>query len=342
MKINKYKGNPILSPKEGSFFEEKCVLNPAVIYDEKEQKFVMLYRAAGNDMQHVIYIGLAKSDDGIHFERCSDQPVFGPDRFAPDGGCVEDPRVVKIGDTYFMTYAARCYAPGPYWLPEWPFPPIYVTDDDVHTEDMPEFTRSNITISYLAATKDFIHYQRLGRITEPNVDDRDVVIFPEKINGKNWMISRPKFKDVPGVNMPSIWISSGDDLISWDKPELLMTGGKTDWEIQRIGAGTPPIKTEYGWFMIYHGVDAKGVYRVGAVMLDLNDPRKILARTDKWFMEPDQPFELEGIYDGCVFPTGAVVKDDTLYIYYGCADKHIGLATVNFREMIDYLMTFSK
>ena len=144
MKINKYEGNPILSPID-NYFESKCVLNPAVIFDDKQNKFVMLYRAAGTDMAHVIRIGLATSDDGIHFERMSKEPVFSPDRFSPDGGCVEDPRLVKIGDTYFMTYAARCYAPGPYWLPEWPFPPIYVTDEDVHTDDMPSFTRTNIT-----------------------------------------------------------------------------------------------------------------------------------------------------------------------------------------------------
>lgn len=338
MKILKYKNNPILSPDPNIPFEAKCVLNPGVIYDEEKKQFVMVYRAAGNDMAHVIQFGLAYSSDGFNFKRYSKEPVFKANRFEPDGGCVEDPRITKIGNTYFMTYAARAYAPGPYWLPEWPFPPIYTTDEDVHTDDMPYFAKKNITVTYIAATKDFIHYQRLGRITESNIDDRDVVIFPETINDKYVMISRPKFSNVPGVNMPSIWISFGDDLVSFDKPELLLTGGETDWEVQRVGISSVPIKTKYGWFVLYHGVDKKGVYRVGAIILDLNDPRKVLYRTKKWIMEPDQPFELEGIYDGCVFPTAAVVKDGVLFIYYGCADKHIGVATVDFDEMIEYLV----
>ena len=338
MKIEKYCQNPILSPLQGSYFEEKCVLNPGVIYDDNKKEFIMLYRAAGNDDTHIIRFGLATSKDGFNFKRVSDKPVFEPSRFEPDGGCVEDPRITKIGDTYFVTYAARAYAPGPYWLPEWPFPPIYLTNDDVHTDDMPEFTRSNITITYLAATKDFIHYQKLGRLTEPNVDDRDVVLFPEKINGKYWMISRPKFKDTSHIKMPSIWISSGEDLIAFYNPSLLMTGENPNWEVQRIGISSVPLKTKYGWFALYHGVDAKGIYRVGAIIMDLNDPRKIIARTKNYIMEPDQPFELEGIYDGCVFPTATVLKDDLLFIYYGCADKHIGVATVQFDDLLEDLI----
>ena len=150
------------------------------------------------------------------------------------------------------------------------------------------------------------------------------------------MISRPKFKNA-GVKMPSIWISFGDDLIEYDKPELLMTGEQW-WETQRLGAGTVPILTKYGWFFLYHGVDDKGIYRVGAVILDKDDPTKVLARTKNFIMEPDQSFELEGLYDGCVFPTGTVVKDGILYVYYGCADKHIGLATVNFEELLESVM----
>lgn len=338
MEIKKYANNPILSPDPTIEFEAKCVLNPGVIFDEKTNKFVMLYRAAGMDDTHIIQLGLATSDDGIHFDRYGNEAVFKAHRFEVDGGCIEDPRITKIGETYFVTYAARTFAPGPYWLPEWPFPPRYISEDDVYTDDMPEFVRTNITRTYLAATKDFIHYQRLGLITEEDVDDRDVVIFPEKINGKYYMISRPKFQNVEGVKMPSIWISAGDDLTSFKDPKLLMTGGDTDWEVQRIGIGTVPIKTKYGWFALYHGVDEKGVYRVGAVILDLNDPTKIVKRTKKWFMEPDEPFELQGIYDGCVFPTATVLKDGLLYIYYGCADKHIGLATVNFDELVEFVM----
>ncbi len=339
MKLCKYAHNPILEPNTENDWEDRCVLNPAVIYDETSKKFIMLYRAAGNDCRHQIKFGLAESDDGVRFTRMSKKPVFEGIHDEPDGGCVEDPRLVKIGDMYYLTYAARAYAPGRYWLEPYvegvTKAPRYLDETDLYVEESPYFAKENITVSYLAATKNFRVYKKYGRITEPTIDDRDVYLFPEKIGGKYVKISRPKFKE-SSVKMPSIWISFGDDLIEYDKPRLLMTG-ETWWETQRIGGGTPPIKTDKGWFMLYHGVDDKGVYRVGAVLLDLLSPEKIIARTKDFIMEPDTDFELKGIYEGCVFPTGAVIKDGTLYVYYGCADTYIGLATCNFNELLDYL-----
>lgn len=340
MQLKKYGGNPILTPLKGSVWEERCVLNPAVVYDEQSKEFIMLYRAAGNDKRHQIRFGLAKSKDGVHFERAGTAPIFESRADEPDGGCVEDPRLTKMGDIYFLTYAARAFAPGQYWLEEWvegeSRPPMYLEDTDVYSAELPPFARENTTVTYLAATKDFRHYKKLGRLTEPDVDDRDVVLFSEKINGKYAMISRPKYKD-GRVKMPSVWISFGEELPNFGKPELLLTGEQW-WEEQRIGAGTPPIRTEKGWFMLYHGVDGKGVYRVGAVLLDSENPEKVVARTSNFIMEPDQKFELNGIYAGCVFPTGAVVKEGTLYVYYGCADQYIGLATADFDELIRYLV----
>lgn len=340
MKIEKYIGNPILKPNEKRPWEDRCVLNPAVIYDEKRQKFVMLYRAAGNDERHQIVFGLAESDDGFRFTRVSDEPVFKPNHDEPEGGCVEDPRLVKIGDLYYLTYAARAYAPGRYWLEPYvegvSKAPMFLDDSDVRGDVLPKFAKDNISLSYLAVTKDFKTYKKLGRITEASIDDRDVLLFPELIDGKFVMISRPKFKDVPNLTMPSVWITVTDDICEYKRPELLMTG-KEDWEIQRMGAGAPPIKTEDGWFMLYHAVDKDGVYRVGAVLLDLHDPRKILARTKRFIMEPETEYEKSGIYNGCVFPTGNVVKDDILYIYYGCADVFVSVATVKFSELLDDL-----
>ena len=340
MKLTKYSQNPILKPNPDNDWEERCVLNPAVVYDECRNKFVMLYRAAGNDVRHQIKLGLAESQDGLHFTRMSAEPVFVGSHEEADGGCVEDPRLTKIGDMYYLTYAARAYAPGRYWLEPYvegvTKAPRYLDETDLLGEEVPYFAKENITVSYLAATKDFRVYKKFGRITEARVDDRDVYLFPEKVGGKYVMISRPKFKDV-GVSMPSIWISFGDDPLVYDEPELLITG-EEEWEGERIGGACPPIKTEKGWFMLYHGVSSRDHrYRVGALLLDTFDPRKVIARTRNYIMEPEQDYELSGYYEGCVFPTGNVVKDGVLYVYYGCADKHIGLATADFSALVDEL-----
>ena len=333
MKLVKYEKNPIMSPNENEW-ECRCVLNPGVTYDDERKKFIMLYRAAGNDKAHIIRCGLAESDDGIHFERMSDKPVFEASREEADGGCVEDPRIVKMGDTYYITYASRSYAPGQYWAPDGICP--YRTEEDVYSDTMPRLATTNCTASYLAATKDFKHYKRFGRITDTRYDDRDVIIFPEKVGGKYVILSRPKNQDDVGLKMPSIWISFVDDLLDHATPQLLMTG-ETNWETLRIGAGTPPIKTDKGWFLLYHGVDDEGIYRIGALLLDLENPAKILARTQNYIMEPEYEYETCGLSNGCVFPTGTVVKDGILYVYYGTADKYIALATIDFEELISYL-----
>ena len=147
MKFKKYAGNPILRPNPANAWEERCVLNPAVVYDEEKQKFVMLYRAAGNDKRHQIRLGLAESFDGVRFERVSDVPVFEGHRDDPDGGCAEDPRLIQMGGIYFLTYAARAYAPGQYWLEEWvegvSCPPMYLVSTDVYDKNC-RSTRSRI------------------------------------------------------------------------------------------------------------------------------------------------------------------------------------------------------
>ncbi len=341
MKLTKHKINPVMSPEPKHNWENFCVLNPGVIYDEERQKFVMLYRAAGDDIRHKIAFGLAESDDGVNFKRMSDRPIFSPGNEEPDGGCVEDPRITKMGDLYYITYASHAYAPGQYWLEPYiegvTKPPMYLDDTDIRGEIMPFYAKENLTVSCLAVTKDFRTYKRFGRITEARVDDRDVVLFPQKTDGKFVLLTRPKFKDVPDIKMPSIWISMREDILEYTTPELLITG-KEWWETQRIGAGTVPILTEYGWFLLYHGVDDDGIYRVGALILDKDDPRKVVARTKDFIMEPDLKFETEGIYNGCVFPTGSVVKDGTLFVYYGCGDKYVGLATADFEELLKEVM----
>ena len=269
MKLIKYKNNPILEANANNNWENFCVLNPAVIFSDELNKFIMLYRAAGDDIQHKISFGLAFSDDGYSFTRFSNKPVLNPSLDEFDGGGVEDPRVVKIDDYYYVTYAARAFCPARYWLPnfkeersQW-FKP--------QKDTVPAFFRINHTVTYLALTKDFKTFRRLGRITDSRFDNRDVVIFPRKINGLFVKIDRPAIND-----RYDMYISFSDDLLEWGPGEVLYSG-KEEWENYKVGASCPPIETEKGWLFIYHAVSNKDhKYRVGMLLLDLNDPRKII------------------------------------------------------------------
>ena len=212
MKLKKYANNPILSPNAENEWESLVTCNPGVFYDKGT--FYMLYRAAGNDKEHVIRFGLATGQDGFHFERFSNLPAFAPGDDSFDSGCVEDARIVKFDDEYYITYAYRPYPPGQYWNFEHDV--VSYPESGDHT---PLALKNNLGNSGLAVTKDFVRFRRLGRITSPVLDDRDVILFPEKIKGKYWMLHRPKeyVGTKYGADYPSIWIKSSDDLLNWEK-----------------------------------------------------------------------------------------------------------------------------
>jgi len=335
MKLKKYAGNPILSPKTENEWESLVTCNPGVFYDKGT--FYMLYRAAGNDKEHVIRFGLATGKDGFHFERFSNLPVFSPGDDSFDSGCVEDARIVKFDDEYYITYAYRPFPPGQYWNFE--HDEVSCPESGDHT---PLALKNNLGNSGLVVTKDFVHFRRLGRITSSVLDDRDVILFPEKIKGKYWMLHRPKeyVGKKYGTDYPSIWIKSSDDLLDWENKEshLLMKGIPGTWE-EKIGGSTPPLRTNNGWLVLYHGVEDGGLgyYRVGALLLDLDNPLKVIAKTPDFIMEPELDYELNGYYKGCVFPTGNVIRNDTLYVYYGGADKYVGVATCSVNELIQFM-----
>lgn len=332
MKLKKFQENPILYPNEKNSWESLVTCNPGVYYDNGT--FYMLYRAAGNDKEHVIRFGLATSKDGFHFDRVSNMPAFSPEENNFDSGCVEDPRIVKFDNEYYITYAYRPFPPGQYWNFEHD-----VVKKPIVGINAPIAISENLGNTALAVTTDFRTFRRLGRLTSPILDDRDVIIFPEKINGQYVLMHRPKqyVGEKYGVKYPSIWIKFSNDLLNWEDKEshLLYTGTEGTWE-EKVGGGTPPLKTEYGWLVIYHGVEngGQGYYRAGALLLDLENPLKIIAKSPDFILEPEYSYEIEGYYNGCVFPTGNVIVNDTLYVYYGCADKYIGVATCNIHELI--------
>ncbi len=198
---------------------------------------------------------------------------------------------------------------------------------------------NNLTQSGLLLSKDLIHYKRLGRMTKPNVDDRDVILFPEKVNGKFVMLHRPKewVGDEYGTEYPAMWITFSDDIMNFDQESHLLIKGETDWE-RKIGGSSPPIKTDRGWLTLYHGVDDEGIYRTGALMLDLDDPTKVIGRTRDYIMEPEFDYEMKGLYNGVDFATGNIVMDGILYVYYGAADVYCGVSTAPLEELVDFVL----
>lgn len=334
MKLKRFAGNPILSPNPKNKWESLVTTNPGAWYDKDSKQVFMLYRAAGHDVAHTIHFGLAVSKDGYNFKRVSRQPVFSPSADGFDAGCVEDPRIVKIGEWYYITYAARAFSPGQYWLP------MEQNKNRVFERppDFPHSLRTNWTATGLVLTKDFKTFIRAGRLTGPMVDDRDAILFPEKVNDQYVMIHRPMqwIGEKYGTKNPAIWISYSDDMLNFRDSKLLIKG-KADWECHKIGGNNPPIKTDRGWLFIYHGVGPDWHYRLGALLLDLKNPSKVLHRTADWLMQPEEPYEVKGLYNGVVFPCGNVVINGTLFVYYGGADQYVGVATCRLNKLLDHL-----
>lgn len=336
MKLTRYEGNPIISPLPGSDWESLVSTNPGAWYDEAEHKVRLIYRAAGDDEAHRIHFGLAESKDGYHFERVSDRPIFSPSLDGFDAGCVEDARIIKIGEWFYITYASRPFPPGRYWLNV----DHQASFSASLPADFPWMLRNNQTSTGLALTKDFKTWIRPGRLTSPLVDDRDVILFPEKIKGRYVMLHRPMNWVGPeyGTEYPAMWISYADDLLQWQDSRLLARA-EFEWENKKIGGNTPPIKTPHGWLTLYHAVGKEGHYRLGAMLLDLEDPSIIHYRSRDWLLQPEEWYETQGFYPGLCFPCGKVILGDTLFVYYGGADKYVGLATCKLDDLFDYLLS---
>jgi predicted GH43/DUF377 family glycosyl hydrolase len=336
MKLQRYDGNPILSPHPKHPWEDLAVFNPAAWYDEKKKEVLLLYRTGESHADYKCYFGLATSRDGYHFERVGDQPVLSPSIEGFDGATIQDPRLIKMGDWFYVTYACRHYPFGQFWIPE--VKRRYEVPDC--PPEFPRYLRKNATLTGLAMTRDFKSWVRAGWLTDPLLDDRDVILFPEKVGGKFVMIHRPLEWVGPdyGTEHACAWISLADDLLGFPRAgSRLLIKNKYPWEAFKMGVNTPPIRTPHGWFTLYHAVGPDKYYRLGALLLDLEEPWRVVHRTPDWLMEPETDYEIEGFYRGVCFPCGTAVIDGTLFVYYGGGDEYCALATCPFDELITHL-----
>jgi len=331
--------NPILAP--GRFAWRACVtFNPGVVFAHGR---TWLYeRAAGSLRPFCCALGLQVSDDGAHFEPYSAEPVFTPAMAGSAYGSVQDPRVVALDGRWLMTYAFRPFA--------WHSHPTGVGVPESFEPSAPGFSgrsEDNQTRSGLAVSDDLVHWRHLCWATEAAQDDRDVILFPERVAGRYALLRRPLHLVTPSgtVGEPAIRLSYSTDLEHWSPPAFV-AGPKYAWEGGRIGGATPPIRTDAGWLAFHHGVETvnaatrRVIYRVGALLLDLDDPTRVLARTPEPLLEPQAYYERVGLYiPNVVFPTGVVLRDGTLWLYYGVCDTAIALATARLDDVLDHVLS---
>lgn len=324
LEVRRYPGNPLLAPR-GDDWESVAAFNCAAIY--KDGQIHILYRAVGDYVHYASSLGYAVFDKDLHLVKRSDKPCFAPDLRLWELS-IEDPRLTEVDQELYITYVVT----------PTPGPPGAVQRRLGIPKPMQAYTRIA-----LAAVKDFNNFNRLGVITPYKAKERDTVLFPEKIDGKYAVLHRPSNWIGPdyGTDRPSIWFAYLDSLDGRMFGHKLVMIPREKWESDKIGAGSPPIKTERGWLLIYHGVDKDYVYRAGAALLDLEEPWKVIARTHEPILEPEEEYERAGDVPNVVFPEGAVVINNELLLFYGAADKICCVARVLLKELINYLITIA-
>jgi len=326
MKLQRYGTNPILQPRKNKW-ESVAVFNPATFLENGE--IHVLYRAVGDYERYVSKIGHAVFDTNLKLLKRDKKPCFEPCEELWEFS-IEDPRVVKLESTFFITYVITPSPCAPrtirerLGIPE-PFPRLFPR-------------------TALATTKDFNKFERLGFITPYRAHERDVVLFPQKIDGKYGILHRPSNwigREFP-VDRPSIWFAFADELPGRLHSHQVVLEPRQSWERKKIGAGAPPILTDRGWLLIYHGVDENNVYRAGAALLDEKKPWKVIARSSLPILEPEEEYERIGDVPNVVFPEGCVVVENELIVVYGAADKYCCAAHVSLKKLLDYLWSSKK
>ncbi|HPF19745.1 MAG TPA: glycosidase [Syntrophomonas sp.] len=302
----RYEGNPLLEPIKEHDWECKYVLNPGAI--RIKDKVYLFYRAVGED--NVSHIGLAITDGYRVLERL-DTPIFSPATPEEKMGC-EDPRLIQIGERIWMLYTA-------------------------YDGNIAQIAAASISLQDFLARR-FTSWKREG-LAFKNIWDKDAILFPEKIKDRYILYHRIE---------PSMWITYMKDLVFPSREKHAIIIGPRPgrmWDSLKIGAGAQPIKTRYGWLLIYHGVDHNYVYRLGVILVDLENPQRVIYRSPNPVLEPIEDYELglSGAWvPNVVFTCGAVAgtekevleDEDEILVYYGAADTSIGMAKATLAEMI--------
>jgi predicted GH43/DUF377 family glycosyl hydrolase len=325
--LERYPHNPILKPVPQHFWESKAVFNPAALY--LGGKVHLLYRAIGDN--DVSVLGYAASSDGFTIDERLDYPAYVPrepfegvqphTRYSAYkytspyesgggglGGC-EDPRLTQIDDTIYLTYVAY------------------------NGYSHPRVALSSINVN------DFLNknwkWKRPVLISPPDIVDKNACILPELLNGKYVIFHRI---------FPHILIDFRDNLefdgeTQWLEGQYLIPTKDYSWDSRKVAAGPPPIKTPKGWLLIYHAIDDRDDlrYKIGAMLLDLKEPTKVIARTSQPILEPLADYENDGLKYGVVYPCGAAVINNRLLVYYGGADMVVCVASANLTDFLNRL-----
>lgn len=251
-----------------------------------------------NYLTTMSYLRLVSSEDGIHFNEESEYPpIFGEGELESFG--IEDCRVATTSDGFYLTFTEVS--------------PVAVGVGLIHTNNWKSYTRH-------------------GMIFPPH--NKDCALFEEKIGDKFFALHRPSSPELGGNY---IWIAQSPDRLHWGNHKCIATTREGMWDCARVGAGAAPIKTSEGWLEIYHGADYNHRYCLGALLLDLNDPSKVLARSQEPIMEPIAEYEQTGFFGNVVFTNGHLVEGDTIKMYYGASDEVICGAELSISEILKSL-----
>jgi predicted GH43/DUF377 family glycosyl hydrolase len=293
--MKRFQNNPILEPVPGHYWQNRLVFNAAALY--AGQKVHLIYRAMGDD--NISRLGYACSSDGHSIDSREPEPVFAPESSHEDLGC-EDPRLSLIDGECVMAYTA--YGD--------PVANIY-----------------QVSLTRIALEDLLSGNWKWGERWLPfnGILNKDAVLFPRKVHGRYVMYHRIE---------PSLCMAYSDDLKRWCDVRSVMRPRSNSWDSLKVGAAGPPIEINEGWLFIYHGVDFNYVYRLGALLIDKDDPATILYRSNKPILEPTEAYERFGKVPNVVFSCGSVLMDGKLIVYYGGADTVVCGAEYELGELL--------